>query len=129
MNMAKKIKITSENKCSFCQGSKCCSYFTQQIDAPRSKDDFQTLLWQIAHQNIEIYQDEDGWFLLINNRCQFLQRDGSCGIYQQRPTICREHDNEWCEYDEPAEKHFKRHFTSYNELLKYCRKRFSRWDK
>jgi len=85
-----KIKITPENKCSFCKGTKCCSYFTQQIDTPRSKEDFQTLLWQIAHHNVDIYQDEDGWFLLINNPCQFLEKSGACGIYKDRPTICRD---------------------------------------
>ncbi|MBT3197929.1 MAG: YkgJ family cysteine cluster protein [Gammaproteobacteria bacterium] len=123
-----KINITADNKCSFCSGTTCCSYFTQQVDTPRSKADFQTLLWQIAHEKVELYQDEDGWFLIINNRCHFLEGDGRCGIYEQRPTICREHDNEWCEYDELAEKHFKRHFTSYQALLKYCKKRFKRWD-
>lgn len=123
-----KIEITPENKCSFCKGSKCCSYFTQQVDTPRSKADFHTLLWQIAHHDVEIYQDEDGWFLLINNRCQFIETDGRCGIYQQRPAICREYENDWCEYDEPAEKHFKRHFTDYPSLLKYCQKRFKKWN-
>jgi Fe-S-cluster containining protein len=122
-----KPEITSANKCSHCTGSKCCSYFTQQIDTPRSKEDFHTLLWQIAHQNVTVYQDEDGWFLLINTPCQFLQDDGRCEIYDTRPTICREYENDWCEYDEPAEKHFKRHFTSYEGLLKYCQKRFKKW--
>ena len=123
-----KLKVTTENKCTLCEGSKCCSYLTQQVDTPRSKEDFHTLLWHIAHQGVEIYQDEDGWFLLISNRCQFIEKDGRCGIYEQRPTVCREHDNEWCEYDEPAEQHFKRHFTSYQQLLKYCKKRFKKWN-
>ncbi len=122
-----KIKVTPENKCSFCKGTKCCSYFTQQIDTPRSKDDFHTLLWQLAHQQVEVYQDEDGWFLLINTPCKFILEDGRCGIYQNRPTICREYENDWCEYDEPAEKHFKRHFTEYEILLKYCKQRFKKW--
>ena len=55
------VKITTDNKCSFCVGSKCCSYVTQQIDTPRSKDDFETLLWQVSHHNVGAYKDEDGW--------------------------------------------------------------------
>ena len=61
------IKITPENKCTYCRGSTCCTYFTHQLDTPRSMDDFDLLLWQISHQNTQMYKDEDGWFLLINN--------------------------------------------------------------
>lgn len=53
-------KITTENKCSFCTGSICCTYITQQIDTPRSKSDFEHMLWQISHNNIKFYKDEDG---------------------------------------------------------------------
>ncbi len=47
------IKVTSENKCSFCTGSICCTYVTQHLDTPRSKEDFRQLLWQVSHQNIK----------------------------------------------------------------------------
>jgi hypothetical protein len=42
--------------------------------------------------------------------------------------VCRDYKNDWCEFDEPAEKHFSHHFRNYAELLAYCRKRFKRWD-
>ncbi|HHJ11679.1 MAG TPA: YkgJ family cysteine cluster protein [Chromatiales bacterium] len=122
------MKITPENKCSFCRESKCCTYVTQQIDTPRSKDDFQTLLWQVSHEGVSAYKDEDGWFLLFDSRCSHLQPDGRCGIYEQRPWVCREHDNDYCEYDAPAEEGFELHFPDYDSLLAYCRKRFKRWD-
>ncbi len=115
-----------ENKCFDCKGY-CCTYITQQMDTPRSKADFRHMLWQIAHQNIEIYQDDEGWFLLIYTPCRFLDSDGKCGVYEKRPAICRSYENDWCEFDEPASKHFKRHFTSYESLLEYCQKRFKRW--
>lgn len=123
------IPITPENKCSFCYNSKCCTYITQQIDTPRTKDEFDFLLWQVSHQNVQAYKDEDGWFLLFNTRCGHLQSDGRCGIYETRPQICRDYDNDYCEYDEPAEKNFEIFFDSYETLLKYCRKRFKKWDK
>ena len=128
MGKSRKIKITPENKCSFCHESKCCTYVTQQIDTPRSKDDFQTLLWQVSHEGVSAYKDEDGWFLLFDSRCSHLQPDGRCGIYDQRPWVCREHDNDYCEYDAPAEEGFELHFPDYDSLLAYCRKRFKRWD-
>lgn len=128
MGKSKKIKITPENKCSFCKESKCCTYVTQQIDTPRSKDDFQTLLWQVSHEGVSAYKDEDGWFLLFDSRCSHLQPDGRCGIYEQRPWVCREHDNDYCEYDAPAEEGFDLYFPDYDSLLAYCRKRFKRWE-
>ena len=119
--------LTPETKCGFCTNSQCCTYITQSIDTPRSKADFDLLLWQISHQNIHIYQDSDGWFLLIDNACQHIQEDGGCGIYEVRPQICRDYSNDFCEYDAPAIDGFKRYFEDYESLLSYCKKRFKRW--
>ena len=123
------IKLTSENKCSFCTGSICCTYVTQHLDTPRSKEDFRQLLWQVSHQNIKIYKDDDGWTLLVEGSCQHLQIDGGCGIYEVRPEICREHTNDYCEFDAPSEDGFELYFENYHDLLKYCKKRFKSWDK
>ena len=119
--------ITPENKCSHCPGSKCCTYLTQEIPTPRSKHDFDHLLWQISHRNVQIYKDDDGWFLLVNNPCLHLRADGRCGIYHERPDVCREHSNDYCEFDEPAEAGFQLFFDGYDALLAYCKKRFKRW--
>ncbi|MDZ7660817.1 YkgJ family cysteine cluster protein [Thiohalophilus sp.] len=123
------VKLTPENKCSFCPGTKCCNYITQEIDTPRSKDDFDHLLWQLAHANIQAYKDEDGWFLVVMTRCNHLQNDGNCGIYETRPQVCRDYSNDYCEFDAPAEEGFEYYFQSYKELDDYCRKRFKNWDK
>ncbi len=123
------IEITPDNKCGYCTGSKCCTYITQQIDTPRSKADFELLLWQVSHEHVRLYQDEDGWFLLFDTPCSHLLPDGRCGIYERRPQICRDYSNEWCEFDAPAEDGFKRYFPDYDSLLAYCRRRFKRWDR
>jgi len=122
------VEITTENKCSFCEGTKCCVYTTQEIDTPRTKDDFDHMLWQMAHKNIQVYKDEGEWFLLVNNECQFLGDKGMCKIYETRPQLCRDYSNDFCEYDEPAENSFQFYFKTYEELDKYCRKRFKKWD-
>ena len=119
--------ITPENKCSFCTG-KCCTYVTQHLDAPRSMADFDLLLWQVSHRGVHVYKDEDGWFLLFEACCTHLSPDGRCRIYAQRPAICREHSNDYCEYDAPAEEGFELYFDSYEKLLSYCRRRFRTWD-
>jgi hypothetical protein len=124
------LNIPVENKCSRCLGSTCCTYITEPLgSAPRSKTDFDHLLWQVSHQGVSLYKDSDGWFLLFEGDCAHLQGDGGCGIYDQRPQICRDYDNDWCEFDEPAERGFELYFRNYDELLAYCRQRFKRWDR
>lgn len=121
------IPVTVDNKCDRCTPSKCCTYLTQWIATPRTKSDFGHLLWQLAHNNVKAYKDSDGWFLLIDSVCGHLQADGRCGIYEQRPQICRDYSNDYCEYDAPAEDGFDLYFDGYDALLTYCRKRFRRW--
>ncbi|MCP4334303.1 MAG: YkgJ family cysteine cluster protein [Gammaproteobacteria bacterium] len=115
------------SKCDLCTNSKCCTYVTQQIDRPRSKYDFEILLWQVSHDGVSVYRDDDGWFVMFETRCQHLLGDGRCNIYADRPTICRSHSNDYCEYDAPAEDGFELYFPDYDSLLRYCRKRFKRW--
>lgn len=123
------VEITSENKCSFCKGSYCCTYITQQIDTPRSMEDFDTLLWQVSHQDTEAYKDDDGWFLLLPTRCMHLEADGRCAIYEERPQVCREHTNDDCEFDGLAgADDFDLYFKDYKALNTYCKKRYKRWD-
>ncbi|NOZ10835.1 MAG: YkgJ family cysteine cluster protein [Gammaproteobacteria bacterium] len=123
------VEITSENKCSFCKGSNCCTYITQQIDTPRSMEDFDTLLWQVSHKDTEAYKDDDGWFLLLPTRCMHLEADGRCGIYEERPQVCREHTNDGCEFDGLAgADDFDLYFKDYDSLVTYCKKRYKKWD-
>ena len=91
--------------------------------------DFDLLLWQISHKNIHIFKDEEGWFLLVLNECTHLLDDGRCGIYEVRPLICRDHTNDYCEYDVSIKDGSELYFSGYDDLNKYCRKRFKSWDK
>ena len=81
--------ITPENKCSFCTGSLCCTYITQHIETPRAKIDFEHLLWQISHDHVRVYKDEDGWTLLFESKCLHLQLNGDCGIYENTHNLQR----------------------------------------
>jgi len=124
----KPVVVDSSNKCGLCKPSKCCSYITQQIATPRSRSDFDHLLWLLSHHHIGIYKDEEGWFLLVETACRHIDKQGQCGIYEARPQICRDYSNDYCEYDSPAEEGFEFYFRNDDDLLKYCRKRFKRWD-
>ncbi len=123
------IQITLENKCGFCTNSKCCTYITEELVTPRSMHDFDHLLWQLSHENIQAYKDEDGWYLLINNLCTHLLKDGRCGIYDDRPSICREYTNDYCEFDEDSSDGFELFFDGYDSLHKYISRRFKGWNK
>ncbi len=118
----------TEEKCGHCGGRICCTYVTQKIDAPRSKADFDHLLWQVSHRGVELFKESGGWYLLFRSPCEHLGEDGLCGIYPLRPEVCRAYDNDWCELDQPAEENFQLHFTDHAALLAYCRRRFRRWD-
>lgn len=119
--------ITKENKCNYCS-AKCCQYITQEIDTPKSIHAFDVLLWQIAHQGIHVFKDENGWYLLSMTRCNHLMDDNMCGIYETRPMICREHTTDHCEYDVAIDEGCELYFQKYEELDEYCRKRFKKWD-
>lgn len=118
---------TNSNKCRQCPNRKCCQYVTQQIDTPRKKIDFQALLWQVSHEQVEVYKDSDGWFLLFISPCTHLDERGHCQIYTQRPAVCQDYDNDYCELDAPAEEGFDLYFQNYQQLLAYCQKRFKKW--
>ncbi len=123
------VTLTAENKCGYCTNSSCCTYITEELETPRSMQDFDHLLWQAAHRDVHIYKDEDGWFLLINNPCTKLAADGRCGIYADRPLICRQYSNDYCDFDQSPDEGFDLFFDGFDSLLSYVRKRFRTWDR
>lgn len=87
--------------------TQCCHYVAIEVDTPESRRDFDNIRWYLYHPGIEVFIDQDdNWNVLFHSRCENLQDDGKCGVYETRPAICREYDNTDCEpnNDEPAEK-------------------------
>jgi len=121
--------VCMDNKCGRCTASICCNSINQRIDTPRSIAEFDHLLWQVSHENINVFKDSDGWFLNVISRCQHLQGDGSCGIYERRPYVCRDYSNDFCEFDEPIRQGAELFFDTYESLDNYCRARFKTWDR
>jgi Fe-S-cluster containining protein len=76
---------------------------------------------------VQAFKDEEGWYLRIMSRCTHLKPNGYCGIYDKRPQICRDHSNDWCEYDIDVRDEYELFFDSYESLDAYCRKRFKKW--
>jgi Fe-S-cluster containining protein len=97
-------------------------YFSSEIDAPESEKDFDDILWMLAHRDVEIYTKRKRWYLMVRTPCRFYDPARGCLIYPSRPRICRRHQQSECEFHESYD--FDLNFRSYEELLRYFRKRF-----
>jgi Fe-S-cluster containining protein len=95
------------------------------ISAPRTKRDFDEIRWYVLHQNVSVYIDWDGdWMIQFDSPCEWL-KGGRCVHYELRPEICRDHDPAECEryVPFPAEKVFIRNEA---DLQRYLEEREAR---
>ncbi len=77
---------------------RCCRYVAVGIDGPVSLGGVSTALWLVYHRNVSVYQSHEGdWFVLFPAPCDHLRPDGLCGVYENRPLLCREYDVVGCE--------------------------------
>ena len=106
-----------ESLCDHCIG-KCCRYFSLPIDTPTAWDDFDAIRWYLAHGKTLIYVEKKTWFLVVMTRCNYLQSDYRCGIYHDRPKICREYTTADCEYDDDWS--FEQVFETPEQIWEYA---------
>ena len=67
----------------------CCRYFALPLDNPKTAADFDHIRWYLVHENVIIFVEDKQWYLGVLNRCKHLMDDNRCGIYEDRPRICR----------------------------------------
>jgi hypothetical protein len=81
-----------------CEGcSHCCHYIALEINRPTSKRDYDNIFWYLLHDGVSVYIDFQGhWFVQFDTTCRALTADERCGIYADRPQICREYRIETC---------------------------------
>jgi uncharacterized protein len=103
--------------CEFCTG-RCCRYFSLPIDNPTSWNDYDSIRWYLAHKQTAIYVSDGQWYLLVYTRCNYLTADNRCGIYLNRPKICREYTTDSCEYDNDTV--FEKLFETPEQLWEYA---------
>jgi len=87
--------------CDHCT-AKCCRYFALPIDTPESWVDFDYIRWYMIHGRVSVFVEDATWYLMVHADCKHLQDDLLCGIYEDRPRICREYSTKECEYDDDA---------------------------
>jgi len=61
------------------------------------KNNYETIRWYVAHKNISVYVEEDGfWYVEFRTPCKYLDKD-KCSIHEKfaknkvkSPKICKE---------------------------------------
>src|SRR3990172_4701469 len=99
-----RYQLPTENPCEGCDH--CCRYVALPIAAPRTKRDFDEIRWYVLHENVSVYVDREGdWMIQFQTTCHWL-KGGRCTHYALRPSVCRDFDPADCERyaPEPAEK-------------------------
>lgn len=94
--------IINKKSCEGC-GAKCCKYVSIELDIPEELDDFENIRWYVAHKNISVYVEEDGfWYVEFRTPCEYLDGE-KCSIHEKfttgkikRPEICKEFNVEQC---------------------------------
>jgi Fe-S-cluster containining protein len=85
--------------CSYCTAL-CCRYFSLPIEMPKTWKEFDTIRWFMMHGTVSVYVDDGTWYLCVYADCKHLEADNRCGIYDDRPRICRNYSTRDCEYDD-----------------------------
>ena len=89
-------------ECTDC--AKCCTYVAVEIEAPTTARTVTDVLWYLYHEQVSVYLDGDGeWAVVFETRCRHLTDERLCGIYAQRPHVCRGFDNTTCEVNSEDE--------------------------
>lgn len=106
-------------------GAKCCQYFCFQIDTPDDFEEFEDIRWYICHEGVSVHiDDEEDWYIQIENRCNMLGDNNLCKIYDDRPLICRKYSAENCEdtSGEPEDFGYIEEFKTPEQLDAYAYK-------
>jgi len=89
------------NLCEHCT-AKCCRYFALPIETPTELDDFNNIRWYLLHGRAAVFVEGDDWYLMVYADCKHLLDDNRCGIYDDRPGICRKYTTDECEFEDDA---------------------------
>lgn len=98
----------------------CCRYYAFAIDPPKTKRDFEDIRWFMLHEDTLIFVEEGEWFIQVNRKCRALLPDNRCGIYENRPAICREYTTEACDFH-GDEYDYDELFTEPEQIERYAR--------
>ena len=107
-----------ESLCERCSAL-CCRYFALPLDNPTTVRDYDNIRWYLLHENVVVFIEKRQWYIGFMSKCKHLQPDNRCGIYHQRPRVCREYSTDTCDYH-GGEYEFEKLFTSAEQLREYA---------
>lgn len=87
--------------CEHCAGA-CCRYLAIPLDVPENRRDFDDIRWYLMHEGISVFVEDGDWYIQVQTRCKNLRDDHRCGVYETRPSICREYEPKDCDYSGAA---------------------------
>ena len=94
------------NACPASCGARCCRYVTILIENPaKNKVNRDEARWFLLHDNIHLLKEGAEWYVQVDTACREIAGGHLCGIYEDRPTVCREYEADGCDhFGEPNEK-------------------------
>jgi Fe-S-cluster containining protein len=105
-------------------GATCCRYVAVALSPPRERADHDLIHWYLLHRKVCIYIDRDGdWWVQVGTNCRHIAADGSCGIYERRPQLCREYGTHACERADHNDENIAE-FTTIEEFERFFRLNF-----
>ena len=111
-----------------CEGcdAMCCKYVAMEIDCPEERGDFENIKWYVCHKNINVFVEEDNtWNIEFITPCEHLDKGGWCTIYDKRPRICRDYNQDECLfYNEDYEEKYK--FEKIEDVEDYVKNVFDK---
>lgn len=116
--------------CAQCGG--CCKHVAIEIDTPKTKQDYNHILWYLLHDGVSVFVDDDGWNVEFAAKCGALKDKNLCDFYKDRPEVCRDYDADGCVRNGSGSPH-KMLFTDAKQFLAYMKKkginyRYKKWD-
>ena len=88
---------TTLDPCRHC-GAKCCHDLVMPIHKPRTADDIFELRWELQYDTVRVFIRSHRWYRIIHARCQYLDDQDRCTIYDKRPNRCRQMRPPECEH-------------------------------
>jgi len=110
-----------------CEGcdAMCCKYVAMEIDCPEDADDFENIKWYVCHKNVNVFVETDNtWNIEFITPCEHLDEEGWCGIYEKRPQICRDYNQEECLFHNDYDEKYR--FEHIEDVEKYIKEVFNK---
>ena len=76
-----------------CEGcpAMCCRGLEESVIRPRTKDEIESVAWQLQFENTNFFIRRSRWYQLTLGACSYLDENNLCTIYERRPDVCCDH--------------------------------------